>query len=272
MSCNEPEGHVHREIDAPFRWMGDAVQAHRHGRLGIFVRKLISHSRLSADDQAAIASLPFSIKTLEPNDHILREGERAEICPVLLSGFAYRQKISADGGRQIVALKIPGDPLDFQSLYLDRADHNLQALTKVELAIFALKDLENLVAPRPGLARAVLVDILIEASIGREWLLNIGRRNALTRLAHLLCELLYRVEQIAGETIGNFELPLTQEQLADLLGLTPVHINRTLRELEKEGAIRRVSRRVSIADIATLHRIAQFSDIYLHRNQSSAVV
>jgi len=246
--------------------MGDGPHAVKEGRLGIFVRKLLSHSRLSTDDQAAIAALPFSLRTLEPDAYILNEGERAKICPVLLSGFAYRQKVSADGGRQIVALKIPGDPLDFQSLYLERADHNLQALTKVELAVFSLQDLEALVAPRPSLARSVLVDILIEASIGREWLLNIGRRNALARLAHLLCELHYRVGQIAGDPLDGFELPLTQEQLADLLGLTPVHINRTIKTLEEKGAVKRVSRRLTIGDVATLRRIAEFSDVYLHRN------
>jgi len=249
--------------------MGDDPAALQEGRLGIFVRKLLSHSKLSVDDQAAIAALPFSLRQLEPNDYILNEGERAVICPVLLSGFAYRQKVSADGGRQIVALKIPGDPLDFQSLYLDHADHNLQALTKVELAIFSLKDLEGLVAPRPSLARAVLIDILIEASIGREWLLNIGRRNALARLAHLLCELHYRIGQIAGEPLDGFELPLTQEQLADLLGLTPVHINRTVKALEQKGAVKRVARRLTIGDVTMLRQIAEFSDIYLHRNNGA---
>lgn len=248
------------------RWMGDDPFLTKEDRLGIFVRKLLSHSRLSADDQQAIASLPFSIRRLEPNDYILREGDRAQVCPILLHGFAYRQKTSADGGRQIVSLKIPGDALDFQSLYLGTADHNLQALSPVELAIFSLKDFEKLVAPRPNLARAVLVDILIEASIGREWLLNIGRRNALARLAHLLCELYYRVRQIALEEIDGFELPLTQEQLADLLGLTPVHINRTIKILEQEGAVRRVARRLTIADVPTLRRLADFSDLYLHRN------
>lgn len=257
-------------MDSP-RWMGGMPDTVNEGRLGIFVRKLLSHSRLSADDQSAIAALPFSLRRLEPNDYIFREGEKAKICPVILSGFAFRQKISADGGRQIVALKIPGDPLDFQSLYLQTADHNLQALTKVEVAVFSLQDLEALVTSRPLLARAVLVDILIEASIGREWLLNIGRRNALARLAHLLCELHYRVGQIAGEDIVGFELPLTQEQLADLLGLTPVHINRTIKILEQKGAVKRIARRLTIADVATLRHIAEFSDIYLHRNNVSEV-
>lgn len=253
------------------RWMGDDPVMTRQDRLGIFIRKLLSHSPLSADDQRAIRELPFTIRRLEPNEYVLREGEKAKVCPVLLHGYAYRQKTSADGGRQIVALKIPGDALDFQSLYVETTDHNLQALTSVELAVFAIKDFERLVAPRPNLARAVLVDILIEASIAREWLLNIGRRNALARLAHLLCEIFYRVQQIAQEDVGGFELPLTQEQLADLLGLTPVHINRTIKILENAGAVRRVSRRLTIGDMSKLRQFADFSDLYLHRNTVSAV-
>lgn len=253
------------------RWMGDDPAMTKEDRLGIFIRKLLSHSPLSADDQQSIRDLPFNIRRLEANEHILREGEKATVCPVLLQGYAYRQKTSADGGRQIVALKIPGDALDFQSLYVETADHSLQALTPVELAVFAIKDFEKLVAPRPNLARAVLVDILIEASIGREWLLNIGRRNALARLAHLLCEIFYRVQQIAQQDVSGFDLPLTQEQLADLLGLTPVHINRTIKLLENAGAVRRISRRLTIGDLGILQQMADFSDLYLHRNTVSAV-
>ncbi len=144
------------------------------GRLDIFARKLLSHSLLSTIDQEAILSLPFSLRVLGPNEYILREGEQAHVCPLLLSGFAYRHKLVSDGGRQIVALKIPGDPLDFQSLYLRRVDHNLQALTAVELAVVPLAALEKMAMERPAFARAVIADILVEASIGREWLVNIG--------------------------------------------------------------------------------------------------
>ncbi len=241
---------------------------HGEGRLEIFVRKLLSHSLLSTEVQNAMADLPYSLRRLEPGEYIMREGDCAQICPILLSGYAFRHKISKSGGRQIVALKIPGDPLDFQSLYLKAADHNLQALTVVELAIVSLSDLENLVINRPPLARAVLVDILIEASIGREWLLNIGRRDALARLAHFLCELHVRLRQMASPGLDESDIPLTQEQLADLLGLTPVHINRTLRSLETSGAVRRTGRRLRVADIEQLYTIAGFSDLYLHRDNS----
>lgn len=252
-------------------WMDEHARRMGHGPLSILIRKLLNHSRLSTSDQQAIAALPHSIKRVETGASILREGDRADICPVLLSGFVYRQKVAADGGRQIVALKMPGDALDFQSIFLHIADHDVRALTPASLALVPLKAIEELTVTRGGIARAVLVDILIEASIGREWLLNIGRRNALARLAHLLCELHDRVNEIASEHTGNFEVPLTQEQLADLLGLTPVHINRMLRQLEQVGAIGRPSRSLTILNFPKLAQISSFSSTYLHRNNFSGV-
>jgi CRP-like cAMP-binding protein len=234
--------------------------------LDIFLRKLLSHSLLSTDDQEAIAALPHSRRHFDANDYILREGDRSDLCPILESGFAYRQKATEEGGRQIVALKIPGDALDFQSMYVRTIDHNLQALTPVDLTIVALSDFEKLVRARPAIARAVIVDILIEASIGREWLLNVGRRNALARLAHLLCEIHYRLLDTRADGLDLRDVPMTQEQLADLLGLTPVHINRTLKELERRGAVARHGRGVRIGDISALRTLANFSDTYLHRN------
>ncbi|HEY0597788.1 Crp/Fnr family transcriptional regulator [Sphingopyxis sp.] len=253
------------------RWMDQHRARMELGPLSILIRKLLSHSLLSTADQEAIAALPHKIKTLPQGGSILREGDQAEICPILLSGFAYRQKVASDGGRQIVALKLPGDALDLQSLYLQKADHDVRMLTPAELALVPLAAIEQLTIARPGVARAILIDILIESSISREWLLNIGRRNALARLAHLLCELHDRVSDIASETSDHFEIPLTQEQLADLLGLTPVHINRMVRQLEKMGAIGRPSRSLTILNFAELAKISSFSSAYLHRSNASRV-
>lgn len=233
----------------------------------LLLRKLLNHSLLSTDDQNAVAALPFTRRRLDPGSIIIREGERCDICPILLAGFAYRHKMTGDGGRQIVALKLPGDPLDFQSLYLGRADHTVQTLTSVELAIVPNRELERLIMARSSLARAVVVDIVIEASIGREWLLNIGRRNALARLAHLICEIHHRLA-ISATSLVESDLPITQEQLADLLGLTPVHINRTLKELERAGAILRNGRRIRIGDLDRLCDLADFSDLYLHAHEA----
>lgn len=238
--------------------------------LDIFVRRLAGRRPLSRGDRRALRSLPHSVRGVAANDYILREGDRAPSCSILLSGVACRHKLAADGGRQIVAIRTPGDPLDLPLLHLDVADHNIQALTAVTLAMVPLAEIEAILALRPAIGRALTVDMQIEASIGREWLLNIGRRNALARLAHFLCELADRLRLASAEPPGAMEVPVTQEQLADLLGLTPVHVNRTLRTLEAAGGVRRCGRRLTIRDIAALRRIAGYSDRYLHGKNATA--
>ena len=232
--------------------------------LDLLLRKLETHSHLGEEDRQAILALPCTLKTLEPQSYILREGDAPEVCAVLVSGFAFRQKLTGDGGRQIVALHIPGEALDFQNLFLDVADHNVQTLTRAELAYIPRGELQALARSRAAIGHAILVAILVEASIFREWVLNVGRRDARSRLAHVLCEFAIRLEAqgLADET--GYELPMTQEQLADTLGLTPVHVNRTIMMLEAEGFIARDKRRIRFPDWRRMRDIGDFNQRYLH--------
>lgn len=239
----------------------------RDSRLDIFVGKLAAQSPLAMADREALRALPLELRDLPAQATILREGERAQHCPILLSGFAFRYKLTADGGRQIVALRIPGDPLDFQSLYLKTVDHHMQALTPVELALVPLHLIERLAEARPAIARAILVDILIEASIGREWQLNLGRRPALERLAHFLCEFIHRLRVVEPNAADDIVVPFTQEQLADMLGLTSVHINRTLKKLEQAGGVKRSGRRLTL-NVDILENLADYAPLYLHRDNA----
>jgi CRP-like cAMP-binding protein len=232
--------------------------------LQLLLRKLGTHAPLDEGDRAAVLALPCTLKTIEPQGYILREGDVPKQTAVLVAGFAFRQKLTGDGARQIVALQIPGDPLDFQSLYLDEADHSIQALSRAEVAFIQRSDLQDLAIARPAVGRAMFVITLIEASIFREWIVNIGRRPALTRVAHLLCELAVRLEaQGLGDHCG-FQLPMTQEQLADVSGLTAVHVNRTLKALEAAGLIKRDKRRISFPDWQALRDAGDFNQRYLH--------
>lgn len=251
-------------------WMNYHTHKMELGPLSIFIRKLLNRSRLSPNDQQALASLKHHIQRVEAGVQILKEGDYALVCPLLLDGFAYRYKMAPDGGRQIVALKIPGDALDFQSAYLHQSDHDIRSLTAATLAFVSLREIETLALERPAIARAIVIDTVLEGSISREWLLNIGRRNAEARLAHLLCEMFFRISEIAGLPLARFDVPMTQEQLADLLGLTPVHINRMIKRLEAKGAIERNGRKLRVADLAQLQQISEFSDVYLHRDNSGA--
>lgn len=229
-----------------------------------FIRKLSAYGTLSDKDRSAIRALPCSLRVMEPAGYIVREGEPPKFCTVLDTGCAFRQKLTGDGARQIVSLRIPGDPLDFQSLYLDVSDHNIQTLTRARVGFVPRAAIQDLLHDRPAVANAVMIDILIEASITREWLLNIGRRSARQRLAHLLCEFAMRMDAQGLTVDDSYELPMTQEQLGDALGLTSVHVNRTLKALEGEGVLTRAGRRIAFTGWQEVRRIADFSAIYLH--------
>jgi CRP-like cAMP-binding protein len=159
---------------------------------------------------------------------------------------------------------IPGDALDFQNLFLDVSDHSVQTLTRAEAAFVPIRDLQVLARERPAVGHAILVKILVEASIFREWVLNVGRRDSKMRVAHLLCELGVRLDAEGLTEDYAYELPMTQEQLADAVGLTSVHVNRTLKALEAEGLIVRSKRSVSFPDWKRLRAVGDFNQRYLH--------
>ena len=239
----------------------------RSDTLELLVKRLALQAPLSGEDRAALLALPYTLRTYEPSAYLVREGEPPTNCAVRISGFAYRQKLTSEGMRQIVSLHIPGEPLDFQNLYLDCADHNVQTLTRAEVAVIPREALREIVRTRPGIAHAAFVYTLVEASISREWVLNVGRRDARTRLAHLLCEFAIRIDAQGLDNEVPYELPMTQEQLADALGLTSVHVNRTLRALESEGLITRNKRNVSFPRWKALREVADFNGRYLHISQ-----
>lgn len=232
-------------------------------------RKLERHVPLSEEDRAAVLALPWRAQTIERSMYFVREGERTERACFMLDGFAFRQKVTAQGARQILSVHMPGDFVDLQNALLNVADHNVQALTRCELACVARGDLLALIAARPNVAKALWIETLIDASIFREWVVNVGRRDAKARIAHLLCEFARRIEVAGLGDTNGYELPMTQEQLGDAAGLTPVHVNRMLRELDRSGVIRRTNRLVAITDWKGLRRIADFNENYLHLDQAA---
>lgn len=232
--------------------------------LELLIRNLELRSRLSQDDRAAILALPYRMRTLDHATYTVREGDPPTECAVLISGFAYRQKITGDGARQIISLHLPGDALDFQNLYLNVSDHSVQMLTRGEVAFVARREFQELARDRPAVGHAILVKTLVEAAIFREWVLNVGRRKARERMAHVLCEMGSRLDALGMMHEQSYELPMTQEELADALGLTPVHVNRTLRSLEAEGLIVRSRRNISFPDWEKLRTVGDFNDRYLH--------
>jgi len=182
----------------------------------------------------------------------------------VLSGFAYRQKLVSDGARQIISIHIPGEFVDLQNCMLGTADHNVQSLNRSEVALVPASALRELSAAYPGVARAIWMDTLIDSSIFREWVVNVGRRDARTRIAHLLCELALRLKASGAGEEDTYQFPLTQDQLADATGLTPVHTNRTLQSLRKDGLISLSSGSLKVLDWERLRDVGDFSERYLH--------
>jgi CRP-like cAMP-binding protein len=210
------------------------------------------------------------IRKVDSGTYLVREGNEPSICSVLIEGFAYRQKVTGDGARQIIALCIPGDAVDLQNMFLDIADHAVQMLTSGTVADLKRSDLQDLVLARPAIGAAIIKATLVEASIVREWVVNVGRRNARERIAHLLCEFAVRLES-RGLSPSGFELPMTQEQLADATGLTPVHVNRVLKVLEAEGLITRQRRQIQFPDWRALQQVGDFRRQYLHLPGEDAI-
>ena len=225
-------------------------------------------------DREAVLALPYTLKSLAPGSYAVREGEPPSGCGVLVSGFAYRQKLTGDGGRQILSIHIPGEALDFQNIFLNVADHSVQMLTRGHLAVVARAEIQAIARRSASIGHAILVSTLVEASIFREWILNVGRRDAKSRLAHVLCELAVRLDAHGLTDHMGYHLPMTQAELADALGLTPVHLNRVIRSLECDGLINRSKRDLSFPDWERMRDMADFNDRYLHLavQESAALV
>ena len=228
------------------------------------LHKLEYSGRLPDDDRRAVLALPHSLKTIEPQGYIVREGDKTTHSCLLLAGFVFRYKVVADGARQICSIHIRGDIVDLQNSLLGTADHNVQALTRIEVALIPREAVREIAFARPAVGLAMWLDTLVDGSIFREWIANVGRRRARPRLAHLLCEFSLRLEAAGLGKHDNYTLPMTQEQLADCTGLTAVHVNRTLREMDREGIIIRTSRSVRVQDWKQLAAVGDFRSNYLH--------
>lgn len=235
------------------------------------VKEISLHARLSDADRQAVLGLPCRIRQLDAAAYIIREGDQPVHCCLLLEGYAIRQKVTGTGARQILALCIPGDAVDLQNTFLSISDHGVQMLTRGKVADIPRQALQELVLSSSTVGAGIMQMTLIESSILREWVVNVGRRDARERIAHVLCEFAVRLQERGINGAGGFELPMTQEQLADTTGLTPVHVNRVLKGLEAEGLIKRRRRVIQFDDWRALQDAGDFSRRYLHLSDQDIV-
>ena len=235
-----------------------------HPTWDAMMRRLARRSPLGDADRQAIVSLPHTVRRIGPGGHIVRDGDVPEYCALLLSGFAYRYKITGEGGRQIISLHMPSEFVDLQNVFLGIADTSVQALTEAEAAFVPRTAIEDLAMANPAVARVLWIDTLIDSSIFREWVVNVGRRDSRARVSHILCEFSLRMEAAGLAKDHVYELPMTQEQLADAVGLTSVHVNRVLKQLGEEGLIDRDRRTIRIVDWKRMREAGDFNERYLH--------
>jgi CRP-like cAMP-binding protein len=242
------------------------MTAHRtatpeHRRL---IAKLESIGTLGEDEREALAALPLRIKSVAENTDIVRDGDKPTESCLLVEGFLCRYKMLPDGGRQILAIHTAGDIPDLQSLHLTTMDHSLGTLTPCRVAFITHKDLHEITHAYPGITALFWRDTLIDAAIFREWLTGVGRRTAHQRIAHLICEIHVRLKAVGLADEDGFELPITQAEIADSLGLSTVHVNRVLQDLRRDGLILSRGKYLSVSDWRALEEAGGFDPRYLH--------
>ncbi len=229
-----------------------------------FLRRLERRDVLPAAEKAALIEAAMSAETYASGADLVREGKQPDRSLLLAQGFTTRYRLLADGTRQITAIHLPGDFVDLHSFLLRTMDHSVGALCACRVITFPHANLKLITERYPHLTRMLWLMTLLDSAIHREWLVAMGRRSALEQMAHLLCEIFTRLSVIGLGAGGEATLPINQTELGDTLGLSTVHVNRTLQQLRAEQLIVWQGQTVRILDWDRLARIAQFDPTYLH--------
>ncbi|MDB5506187.1 MAG: Crp/Fnr family transcriptional regulator [Devosia sp.] len=233
--------------------------------LDAFFLRLEQHDRIMPEERAALEAALLPSEILPEGSDLVNEGDRPGVSTLLLDGLAFRYRLLQNGARQIVALHIAGDFVDLHSFPLKEMDHSVGALTRVVIAKMPHAALIAITEQFPHLTRMLWLLTLIDAAITREWAVGLGRRSAIVRMAHLFCEIHVRLEAIGRDGNDTIDLPITQQDLGDMLGLSPVHTNRVLQELRSRALLSWQGSTVKLLDREALRKLAEFDDIYLHR-------
>ena len=232
------------------------------------VHKLEQFTRLSGEDKQVLERIASErVRVFGPREDLAHEGDRPSQINLILSGWACRYKQLQDGRRSIMAFLVPGDLYDQNIFILRQMDHSVATLAPVRVAEIPRAVFEDLTISRPRITQALWWATLVDASIQREWTVNLGQRNAFERMAHLLCEMFLRLRGVGLAEEGRCDIPVTQSDLADATGLSTVHVNRTLQDLRGAGLIVFKGKTLMIPDLEGLMRAALFNPNYLHLDQ-----
>lgn len=230
-----------------------------------FVRKLSGFARLGQADVDTLVALTSAPRRFLRRQDVIREGDPPGPLLVVLSGWACRYKVLPSGGRQIMAFLLPGDACDLHVGLLAEMDHSIQTLTDADIAFIPRPEMDALMDAHPTITRAMYISQLADEGTLRSWIVSMGRRSSIQRVAHLMCELYLRLAGAQDVQDAELTLPLSQVALADALGMTAVHINRVLGDLRACGAMELRRGTLTIKDANQLVRVAGFDENYLHR-------
>ena len=240
------------------------------GTVNPLIRKLEGFAALTDAERAMLERISAESRLVGPPTDLAREGDRPEGVFLVMDGIACRHKLRANGARQIMAYLVPGDLCDLDVALLDEMDHTITTFSTCRVVRIAPETVASLLRDYPQIARALRKSTLVDEATLREWLVNVGRRSAVERLAHLFCELLLRMRAVGLSMENSYGLPLTQADLADTTGLSTVHVNRSLAVLRRQGLIELQGGRLRLLDVPRLRALAEFKANYLHLGDRAA--
>ena len=226
-------------------------------------QKLRARDDVTAGEEAVLRAAISCIVHVGKDETFVKANVPLNNSNILVEGLACRYRDMANGERQVTEVHVPGDFVDLHSFPLKRLDHNIMALVPSRIAIVPHDRLREITETEPHLTRLLWLATAMDAAIHREWMVSIGRRSALARIAHMLCELYERMRIVRLTDGLSYRLPLTQVDLAECLGLTPIHVNRTLKELRMRKLVTFRSKLVTITDLPALQAVAEFDANYL---------
>jgi CRP-like cAMP-binding protein len=229
----------------------------------LLARKLSNYDVVSDEEVRVLEQAIRGVRSFETGQDLVCVDARPANSQILVEGWAARAKTLEDGGRQITAIHIPGDFIDLHSFLLRKMDHSVVAFSPCRVASVAHERLRVISETQPHLTRLLWLNTLVDAAIHRNWIVAMGRMSASARMAQLLCELYVRLAAVDLARDHEFEFPLTQPVVADAMGLSLVHVNRSLREIRSRNLIAWRSRVVKILDWERLVEFAQFDPVYL---------
>jgi CRP-like cAMP-binding protein len=238
----------------------------------VLALKLQQYAALGPQDVHLVSEATgVTTRLVRPREDVVREGDRPQVVRVILDGWAVRYKMLPDGRRQIISILLPGDLCDLNVYLLDRMDHSIGSISTLTIAELGREQLDLICEESPTLCRALWLENLVTTAVQREWTVNLGQRTARERMAHLFCELFFRLKAVGMTESNRCEMPLTQTDLSEATGMTAVHANRTLQDLRRSGLIELQSRMLTIKDLDALIDVAMFNRNYLHQGTEQRV-